>query len=102
MPEHLRAALTEDYADDRAEVIPQHPAQPAERVKHLRVRPVIGVQPVVMRVLQPHLWHVAKREGAERSMLRHSTGVDAKALGRLLTVVCAKEREQIWRIKEEK
>ena len=33
--------------------------------------------------------------GAE--CLRNSTGVDAKALGRLLTVVCAKEREQIWR-----
>lgn len=38
--------------------------------------------------------------GAE--CLRNSTGVDAKALGRLLTVVCAKEREQIWRMEEEK
>ena len=37
--------------------------------------------------------------GAE--CLRNSTGVDAKALGRLLTVVCVKVREQIWRIEEE-
>ena len=37
--------------------------------------------------------------GAE--MLRLSTGVDAKALGRLLTVICVKEREQIWRREEE-
>ena len=34
--------------------------------------------------------------------LRNSTGVDAKALGRLLTVICVKEREQIWRMEEEK
>ena len=34
-------------------------------------------------------------------VLRHSTGVDAKALGRLLTVICVKEREQIWRMEEE-
>ena len=38
--------------------------------------------------------------GAE--CLRNSTGVDAKALGRLLTVVCAKVGEQIWRMEEEK
>ena len=37
--------------------------------------------------------------GAE--CLRNSTGVDAKALGRLLTVICVKAREQIWRREEE-
>jgi len=34
-------------------------------------------------------------------MLRHSTGVDAKALGRLLTVVCVRTRTQIWEMEEE-
>ena len=37
--------------------------------------------------------------GAE--MLRHSTGVEAREGGVLLTVICAKEMEQIWRIEEE-
>ena len=49
---------------------------------------------------RPVICVILGERGAE--MLRHSTGVDAKALGRLLTVVCAKEREQIWRIEEEK
>ena len=44
---------------------------------------------------RPVIYIILGERGAE--MLRHSTGVDAKALGRLLTVVCAKEREQIWR-----
>ena len=48
----------------------------------------------------PVIYITLGERGAE--MLRHSTGVDAKALGRLLTVVCAKEREQIWRREEEK
>ena len=38
--------------------------------------------------------------GAE--CLRNSTGVDAREGGVLLTVICAKEREQIWRREEEK
>ena len=49
---------------------------------------------------RPVIYIILGERGAE--MLRHSTGVDAKALGRLLTVVCAKEREQIWRMKEKK
>ena len=48
---------------------------------------------------RPVICVILGERGAE--MLRHSTGVDAKALGRLLTVVCVKEREQIWRIEEE-
>ena len=49
---------------------------------------------------RPVICVILGERGAE--MLRHSTGADAKALGRLLTVVCAKEREQIWRREEEK
>ena len=49
---------------------------------------------------RPVMCVILGERGAE--MLRHSTGVDAKALGRLLTVVCVKEREQIWRMEEEK
>ena len=37
--------------------------------------------------------------GAE--CLRNSTGVEARKGGVLLTVICAKVREQIWRIEEE-
>ena len=48
---------------------------------------------------RPVICIILGERGAE--MLRQSTGVDAKALGRLLTVVCAKEREQIWRREEE-
>ena len=33
--------------------------------------------------------------------LRNSTGVDAREGGVLLTVICVKFREQIWRIEEE-
>ena len=44
---------------------------------------------------RPVICVILGERGAE--MLRHSTGVDAKALGRLLTVICVKEREQIWR-----
>jgi len=49
---------------------------------------------------RPVICIILGERGAE--MLRHSTGVDAKALGRLLTVICVKEREQIWRREEEK
>ena len=49
---------------------------------------------------RPVICIILGARGAE--CLRNSTGVDAKALGRLLTVVCAKEREQIWRMEEEK
>lgn len=49
---------------------------------------------------RPVIYITLGERGAE--MLRHSTGVDAKALGRLLTVICVKEREQIWRMEEEK
>ena len=49
---------------------------------------------------RPVICIILGKRGAE--MLRHSTGVDAKALGRLLTVICVKEREQIWRMEEEK
>ena len=38
--------------------------------------------------------------GAE--CLRNSTGVEAREGGVLLTVICVKFREQIWRIEEEK
>ena len=38
--------------------------------------------------------------GAE--CLRNSTGVEAREGGVLLTVICVKEREQIWRREEEK
>ena len=48
---------------------------------------------------RPVICVILGERGAE--MLRHSTGVDAKALGRLLTVICVKVREQIWRIEEE-
>ena len=33
--------------------------------------------------------------------LRNSTGVEAQEGGTLLTVICVKEREQIWRMEEE-
>ena len=42
---------------------------------------------------RPVICVILGERGAE--MLRHSTGVDAKALGRLLTVVCAKARGRI-------
>ena len=42
----------------------------------------------------PVICVILGERGAE--MLRHSPGVDAKALVRLLTVVCAQEMEQIW------
>ena len=48
---------------------------------------------------RPVIYITLGERGAE--MLRHSTGVDAKALGRLLPVICVKEREQIWRMEEE-
>ena len=48
---------------------------------------------------RPVICVILGERGAE--MLRHSTGVDAKALGRLLTVICVKAREQIWRMEEE-
>ena len=38
--------------------------------------------------------------GAE--CLRNSTGVEAQEGGTLLTVICVKVREQIWRMEEEK
>ena len=38
--------------------------------------------------------------GAE--CLRNSTGVEARKGGVLLTVICVKEREQVWRREEEK
>ena len=47
---------------------------------------------------RPVICVILGERGAE--MLRRSTGVDAKALGRLLTVVCVKVREQIWRRNE--
>lgn len=47
----------------------------------------------------PVICVIIGERGAE--MLRHSTGVDAKALGRLLTVVCARTETRIWRIEEE-
>ena len=47
---------------------------------------------------RPVIYITLGERGAE--MLRHSTGVDAKALGRLLTVICVKERELIWRMEE--
>ena len=49
---------------------------------------------------RPVIYIILGKRGAEA--LRNSTGVDAKALGRLLTVICVKEREQIWRREEEK
>ena len=48
---------------------------------------------------RPVIYITLGKRGAE--MLRHSTGVDAKALGRLLTVVCARTRTQIWEMEEE-
>ena len=48
---------------------------------------------------RPVICVILGERGAET--LRHSTGVDAKALGRLLTVVGVKVREQIWRMEEE-
>ena len=49
---------------------------------------------------RPVIYITLGERGAE--MLRHSTGVDAKALGRLLTVICVRTRTQIWRMEEEK
>ena len=49
---------------------------------------------------RPVIYIILGERGAEA--LRNSTGVDAKALGRLLTVICVKVREQIWRMEEEK
>ena len=49
---------------------------------------------------RPVIYIILGERGAEA--LRHSTGVDAKALGRLLTVICVRTRTQIWRMEEEK
>ena len=49
---------------------------------------------------RPVICVILGERGAE--MLRRSTGVDAKALGRLLTVVCVRTRTQIWEMEEEK
>ena len=49
---------------------------------------------------RPVIYIILGERGAE--MLRHSTGVDAKALGRLLTVICVRTRTQIWEMEEEK
>ena len=49
---------------------------------------------------RPVIYITLGERGAE--MLRHSTGVDAKALGRLLTVICVRTRTQIWEMEEEK
>ena len=48
---------------------------------------------------RPVICVILGERGAE--MLRHSTGVDAKALGRLLTVICVRTRTQIWEMEEE-
>ena len=48
---------------------------------------------------RPVICIILGKRGAE--MLRHSTGVDAKALGRLLTVICVRTRTQIWEMEEE-
>ena len=49
---------------------------------------------------RPVICVILGERGAE--MLRHSTGVEARKGGVLLTVICVKEREQIWRREEEK
>ena len=49
---------------------------------------------------RPVIYITLGERGAEA--LRHSTGVDAKALGRLLTVICVRTRTQIWEMEEEK
>ena len=49
---------------------------------------------------RPVIYIILGERGAEA--LRRSTGVDAKALGRLLTVICVRTRTQIWRMAEEK
>ena len=48
---------------------------------------------------RPVICVILGERGAE--MLRHSTGVEAREGGALLTVICVKAREQIWRIEEE-
>jgi len=48
---------------------------------------------------RPVICVILGERGAEA--LRHSTGVDAKALGRLLTVICVRTRTQIWEMEEE-
>lgn len=48
---------------------------------------------------RPVICIILGERGAEA--LRHSTGVDAKALGRLLTVICVRTRTQIWEMEEE-
>ena len=47
----------------------------------------------------PVICVILGERGAE--MLRHSTGVEAREGGVLLTVICVKAREQIWRREEE-
>ena len=49
---------------------------------------------------RPVICVILGERGAE--MLRHSTGAEAREGGVLLTVICVKEREQIWRREEEK
>ena len=48
---------------------------------------------------RPVICVILGERGAE--MLRHSTGVEAREGGVLLTVICVKAREQIWRKREE-
>ena len=48
---------------------------------------------------RPAICVILGERGAE--MLRHSTGVEAREGGVLLTVICVKEREQIWRREED-
>ena len=50
--------------------------------------------------IRPVICIIIGERGAEA--LRHSTGVDAKVLGRLLTGICVRTRAQIWRMEEEK
>ena len=52
-----------------------------------------------MQAEQKELADTIGARGAE--CLRNSTGVEAQEGGALLTVICAKEREQIWRMEEE-
>ena len=49
---------------------------------------------------RPVICVILGERGAE--MLRRSTGVEGREGGVLLTVICVKEREQIWRREEEK
>ena len=49
---------------------------------------------------RPVIYITLGERGAE--MLRHSTGVEAREGGRLLTVICVRTRTQIWRMEEEK